>query len=378
MPEKIPAPGSFDKLTRKIGAGRMTKAKTLKLMKDPVATAKAIQLVYVSCKDEGIERVRAGKGFKYMFRNKPVKDKSLLKRIHSLVIPPAWKNVWICRIAEGHLQATGLDIRGRKQYRYHPLWNELRNKTKFYRLPELGKLLPIIRKQLDADLSLPGLPKEKVLAAAVSLMEKTGIRIGNEFYEKLYGSFGLTTFKDKHAEIKGSHLKFCFRGKKGVEHTVSLKSRRLAKIVQNCRDIPGKELFQYIDEEGNRQSIDSGMVNEYIRKLAGEDFTAKDLRTWCGTLAALTAITENGLMEGDSKKNVIAVLDKVSEQLGNTRTVCKKYYVHPSLLELYEGGKLDKWLSEKESSSKNVYKGSPGERGLSRIEKTLVNILENL
>jgi len=203
-------------------------------------------------------------------------------------------------------------------------------------------------------------------------MEKTGIRIGNEFYEKLYGSFGLTTFKDKHAEIKGSRLKFCFRGKKGVEHTVSLKSRKLAKIVQNCRDIPGKELFQYIDESGNRQSIDSGMVNEYIRKLAGEDFTAKDLRTWCGTLAALTAITENGLVEeGDSKKKVIAVLDKVSAQLGNTRTVCKKYYVHPSLLELYEGGKLDKWLSKNDSNATN-------ETDLSPAEKKLVEILEAL
>ena len=350
---------------------RMTKAKQLKLAKDPVATAKAMQLVYVSSKDEGIERTGAGKGFKYKFRNKIIKDKSTLKRIRSLVIPPAWKNVWICRLAEGHLQATGLDVRNRKQYRYHPMWNELRNKTKFYRLPELGKLLPAIRKQLAADLALPGLPKEKVLAAVVSLMEKTGIRIGNEFYEKLYGSFGLTTFKDKHAEIKGSRLKFCFRGKKGVEHTVSLKSRKLSKIVQNCRDIPGKELFQYIDDEGHRQSIDSGMVNEYIRKLAGEDFTAKDLRTWCGTLAALTAITENGIETGDSRKKVIAVLDKVSEQLGNTRTVCKKYYVHPSLLELYEDGKLDKWLSKKDSTAKN-------ENGLSPVEKTLVNILEGL
>src|SRR4030095_11662722 len=350
----------------------LKKSTLKKLSQDPVATAEAIQLVYVSSKDEGIERVGAGKGFKYLFRNKIIKDKSTLKRIHSLVIPPAWKNVWICRIAEGHLQATGLDVRNRKQYRYHPLWNELRNKKKFYRLPELGKLLPAIRKQLCADLALPGLPKEKVLAAVVSLMEKTGIRIGNEFYEKLYGSFGLTTFKDKHAEIKGSQLKFCFRGKKGVEHTVSLKSRKLAKIVQNCRDIPGKELFQYIDEGGNRQSIDSGMVNEYIRKLAGEDFTAKDLRTWCGTLVALTAITENGLVtNGDPKKKVIAVLDKVSEQLGNTRTVCKKYYVHPSLLELYEDGKLDKWLSKKDNTAKN-------ENGLSSIEKTLVNILESL
>jgi DNA topoisomerase-1 len=239
-------------------------------------------------------------------------------------------------------------------------------------LPELGKLLPVIRKQLNSDLALPGLPKEKVLAAVVSLMEKTGIRIGNEFYENLYGSFGLTTFKDKHAEIKGSQLKFCFRGKKGVEHTVSLKSSKLAKIVQNCRDIPGKELFQYIDEAGNRQTIDSGMVNEYIRKLAGEDFTAKDLRTWCGTLAALTAITENGLVEdGDSKKKVIAVLDKVSAQLGNTRTVCKKYYVHPSLLELYENGKLDLSLSKNGNNTKN-------ENGLSPVEKNLVSILESL
>src|SRR6185503_6412713 len=338
MPDSIPA---------------LRKSTLKKLAQDPVATAKAVQLVYVSCKDEGIQRIKAGKGFKYVFQDKTIKDKNTLHRIRSLVIPPAWREVWICKISEGHLQATGLDVRSRKQYRYHPLWNELRNKTKFYRLPELGKLLPSIRKKLEADLSLQGLPKNKVLAAVVSLMEKTGIRIGNEFYEKLYGSFGLTTLKDKHAEIKGNLLKFCFRGKKGVEHTVSLKSHKLAKIVQNCRDIPGKELFQYIDENGDRQSIDSGMVNEYIRKLAGEDFTAKDLRTWCGTLVALTAITENGLVtDGDPKKKVIAVLDKVSEQLGNTRTVCKKYYVHPLLLELYEDGKLDKWLSRKETAAK--------------------------
>jgi len=342
-----------------------------KLAQDPVATAKAVKLVYVNCKDEGIQRIKAGKGFKYILNNKIVKDKDTLHRIRSLVIPPAWREVWICKIAEGHLQATGLDVRNRKQYRYHPLWNELRNKTKFYRLPELGKLLPTIRKKLQADLALPGLPKNKVLAAVVSLMEKTGIRIGNEFYEKLYGSFGLTTLKDKHAEIKGSLLKFCFRGKKGVEHTVTLKSRKLAKIVQNCRDIPGKELFQYIDEDGKRQSIDSGMVNEYIHSLAGEDFTAKDFRTWCGTVAALNAIIENGLDEKlDSKKKVIAVLDKVSEQLGNTRTVCKKYYVHPSLLELYECGKLDNMINKKNDPTDEI--------SLSPVEKALVKILDEL
>lgn len=349
----------------------LRKSTLKKLIQDPQATARAVQLVYVNCKDEGIQRMKAGKGFKYLYKNKIVKDKTTLQRIRSLVIPPAWREVWICKIAEGHLQATGLDVRNRKQYKYHPLWNELRNKTKFFRLPQLGKLLPSIRKKLEADLSLPGLPKNKVLAAVVSLMEKTGIRIGNEFYEKLYGSFGLTTLKDKHAEIKGSELKFCFRGKKGVEHTISLKSRKLAKIVQNCRDIPGKELFQYIDENGERHSIDSGMVNDYIRSLAGEEFTAKDFRTWCGTVAALTAIIENGLDQNlDSKKKVIAVLDKVSEQLGNTRTVCKKYYVHPSLLELYEGGKLEKMITKKN--------GPSDETTLSPVEKTLVKILETL
>jgi DNA topoisomerase-1 len=233
-------------------------------------------------------------------------------------------------------------------------------------------MLPAIRRQLENDLALPGLPKNKVLAALVSLMDKTGIRIGNEFYEKLYGSFGLTTLKDKHADIKGSSLKFSFRGKKGVEHCISLKSKKLAKIVQHCRDIPGKELFQYIDEEGQRQSIDSGMVNEYIRELATDDFTAKDFRTWCGTVVALTAIKENGIdTDEGGKKNMIAVLDKVAAHLGNSRTVCKKYYVHPSLLELYEAGKLDKWLAKKDSSNKQT-------NGLQPIEKTLVNILESL
>ena len=342
-----------------------------KLGQDPVATAAAVKLVYVNCKDEGITRTGEGKKFKYIYRNKTIKDKKILERIRSLVIPPAWKNVWICSIAEGHLQATGLDANNRKQYRYHPLWNELRNKTKFYRLPSLGKTLPAIRRQLENDLALPGLSKNKVLAAVVSLMDKTGIRIGNEFYEKLYGSFGLTTLKDKHADIKGSTLKFSFRGKKGVEHCISLKSKKLAKIVQHCRDIPGKELFQYIDEDGQRQSIDSGMVNEYIKQLAADDFTAKDFRTWCGTVAALTAIKENGIIDEDAKKKVIAVLDKVSGQLGNSRTVCKKYYVHPSLLESYESGKLDKWLAKKSSSNKQ-------QNGLLPIEKTLLNILEKL
>ena len=360
------------KMTKSPSLPALRKSTLEKLGQDPVATAEAVKLVYVNCKDEGITRTGIGKKFKYIYRNKTIKDKKILERIRSLVLPPAWQNVWICSKAEGHLQATGLDANNRKQYRYHPLWNELRNKTKFYRLPSLGKMLPAIRRQLENDLALPGLPKNKVLAAVVSLMDKTGIRIGNEFYEKLYGSFGLTTLKDKHADIKGSTLKFSFRGKKGVEHCISLKSKKLAKIVQHCRDIPGKELFQYIDEEGQRQSIDSGMVNEYIRELATDDFTAKDFRTWCGTVVALTAIKENGIATDEGgKKKVVAVLDKVAEHLGNSRTVCRKYYVHPSLLELYEAGKLDKWLAKKDSSNKQT-------NGLQPIEKTLVNILESL
>lgn len=345
-----------------------------KLVNNPEATAKAVQLVYVSCNDQGIQRIRKGKSFTYKIANKTVKEKATLERIKGLVIPPAWEEVWICTLSNGHLQATGKDLMKRKQYRYHPSWNDLRNKTKFYRMLELGKVLPGIRKRVQKDLSLPGLPKNKVLAAVISLMEKTGIRIGNEFYEKLYGSFGLTTLKDKHVDIKSGVVKFSFRGKKGVEHQVSLASKKLSAIVSKCRDIPGKELFQYIDKDGKRQSIESGMVNEYIKEIAEAEFTAKDLRTWCGSVTALNAIKEMGLCEDAKqiKKNVIEVMDKVSVQLGNTRTVCKKYYIHPCLIELYESGKIEKWLN------KMTGKNKISEDGLLDEEKVFMDILGTL
>lgn len=348
----------------------LNKKQLRKLALDPEATAKAVKLVYVSCLDEGIQRLRKGSGFSYVFKGKTVRDKSVIQRIRSLVIPPAWEDVWICPVENGHLQATGKDVRNRKQYRYHPSWNELRSQTKFYRLLELGRVLPAIRKRIKKDLSLEGLPRNKVLAAVISLMEKTGIRIGNEFYEKLYGSFGLTTLKDKHVSIGRGQLKFTFRGKKGVEHQVTLQSRKLAKIVQHCKEIPGKELFQYLDEEGKRQCIDSGMVNEYIRDVAEAEFTAKDLRTWCGSVVALAALRDAGSFETnkEAKQNIIEALDKVSKQLGNTRTVCKKYYVHPALLELYESGKMDKWIDKKNGS-----KG--GDDELEMEEKILLGIL---
>ncbi len=345
-----------------------------KIVLDPVATAKAARLVYVNPGDEGIRRIKSGKGFTYKFRNKTVKGKDELLRIRSLVLPPAWEDVWICVQSDGHLQATGKDIKGRRQYRYHPQWNHLRNHTKFYRMLELGTILPKIRQRIHKDMALPGLSKNKVLATVISLMEKTGIRIGNEFYEKLYGSFGLTTLKDKHVNLKGEMIKFTFRGKKGVEHEVSLKSKKLSRIIHQCRDIPGKELFQYIDEEGNRQSIESGMVNDYIKSIAEAEFTAKDFRTWCGSVAALNAIKEIGIFENQKEGNqkLIEVLDRVSLQLGNSRTVCKKYYVHPFLLEIYENGKIEKWLKKMKTGEK------ANDADLLAEEKVFMSILKSL
>ena len=248
----------------------------------------------------------------------------------------------------GHLQATGTDLKGRKQYKYHTLWNVLRNQTKFYRLHEFGKVIPIIRQQLEKDLSLPGMPIEKVLAAVICLMEQTSIRVGNNVYEKLYGSFGLTTLKNKHVTIAGNKIQFVFKGKKGIAHNISIKSQRLAKIVKQCRDIPGKELFQYYDDEGHHKCIDSGMVNNYLKTITGQSFTAKDFRTWAGSLKALLEFKNLAQCEGiaERKKNIVVVLDKVAKHLGNTRAVCKKYYVHPLIIELYENNNLQPYFKQ--------------------------------
>ena len=349
---------------------KLPKRKIRSVVNDPEKTAKAVNLVYVNDSQEGIVRVKKGKDFFYMSGNKRVSDKATLDRIKSLVIPPAWENVWICNLENGHLQATGLDIKKRKQYRYHPLWNSFRNHTKYYRMLDFGRSLPAVRKQLDKDLSLPGLPVEKVLALVVTLMEKTSIRIGNNFYEKLYGSFGLTTLKDQHVVIKGNKVQFVFKGKKGVEHDINLKSKKLSALVKKCRDIPGKELFQYYDESGARKPIDSGMVNEYIKRLSGADFSAKDFRTWAGTLQAFLAFKECRAFETETecKKKIVEVLDLVAKQLGNTRTVCKKYYVNPVLISLYENKALEKYL--------DVNQGGVVDSSLTPDEQVLVKILE--
>ena len=353
---------------------KITKRKIRSIGSDPEKTAKAINLVYVSDTQPGISRVKNGDKYEYFYKEKKIDDDEELLRIKHLVLPPAWENVWICPLENGHLQATGLDVKKRKQYKYHSQWNALRNHTKFYRLLDFGKVLPDLRLKLEKDLSLPGLPQDKVLAAVVSLMERTNIRVGNNFYEKLYGSFGLTTLKDKHVKIDGSSLKFSFVGKKGVAHNISIKNKKLSNIVQQCRDIPGKELFQYFDENGERRSIDSGMVNEYIRKITGADFTAKDFRTWAGTVQAFLALKEMGCCDTqtETKKRIVEALDQVSRHLGNTRTVCKKYYVHPQILSLYESRKIEKYIAELDEILKDDNKA-----GLTAEEKIVMKILES-
>lgn len=349
----------------------ITKRKMKGLITDAVKTAEAVNLVYVSGNEPGITRVKHGKNFSYMQGARKVRNKPDLDRIKSLVIPPAWEDVWICTLGNGHLQATGIDIKKRKQYRYHPQWNKIRNQTKFYHIYEFGKALPVIREQLKKDLALPGLPAEKVLAAVVTLMERTNIRVGNSMYEKLYGSFGLTTLKDKHVSFNGDTVAFSFKGKKGVEHTVSLRSKKLLNIVRQCRDIPGKELFQYYNGNGERKAIDSGMVNDYIKRISGGDFTAKDFRTWSGTVHSLNILKELGLYETptEAKKKLAELFRMVSKELGNTPAVCKKYYVHPLIVDLYQKRELKKYLDK-------LQKNDAAEEGLSTEEKVVMKILE--
>ena len=352
---------------------KISKRKLRSILKDEEKTAIAANLVYVTDKDPGIERRKKGEKFEYYFKDQLVTDDEELLRIKHLVIPPAWEKVWICKKENGHLQATGFDVKNRKQYKYHPHWNALRNETKYYRLHDFGKALPDIRLQLEKDLSLPGLPERKVLAAVVSLMERTNIRIGNAFYEKAYGSFGLTTLKDKHVKFEGTSVNFSFIGKKGVAHNITLKSKKLAGIIKKCRDVPGKELFQYYDDEGNHHSIDSGAVNNYIREISQADFTAKDFRTWAGTVQAFLALKSIGCCETitETKRKIVEALDIVSEHLGNTRTVCKKYYVHPLILSLFESKKLEKYIKGLDNLEKD-----DGKSGLLPEEKIVMKILE--
>jgi DNA topoisomerase-1 len=356
-----------------IPAVSLTHREFLRIDRNYAQAAKAASLKYITDTSRGITRLRKGKGFAYMLERKAIRDKDEILRIRKLAIPPAWTDVWICVDPMGHIQATGFDLRKRKQYRYHPLWSALRNETKFHRLYEFGKALPALRLQLEKDLSRQELHEEKVLAAVIALMERTYIRIGNDGYEKLYGSYGLTTLKDKHVSIEGSNLQFSFKGKKGIFHNVSLRNKRLACIVKECREIPGKELFQYYDRAGVRHPIDSGMVNGYIQHVTGFEFTAKDFRTWAGSLHFLREIKAMGEVEraAEVKRNILRALDAVSKKLGNTRTVCRKYYVHPSLVRLYEENNLQRYFKELDAIEVN-----DGQADLTAEEKVLMKILK--
>lgn len=310
---------------------------------DPAESASAAGLHYVRDDQPGYQRRRAGRGFFYRKPDgKRLTDTREIERIKSLAIPPAWTDVWICTSPRGHLQATGRDARGRKQYRYHPLWREVRDTTKYERMAEFGEVLPVIRKRVEQDLGLPGLPKEKVLATVVRLLETTFIRVGNPEYAKENHSYGLTTMRDKHVEINGSRITFQFLGKSGKSHEVDIQDRRLATIVKRCRDIPGYQLFQYLDESGERQDVTSTDVNAYLRDISGHSFTAKDFRTWAGTVLAVSELREmpGFETEQEAEQQIVEVIKSVAEQLGNTPTVCRKCYVHPIVLERYVAGSL--------------------------------------
>lgn len=343
-------------------------AKLEKIGRNAKDTAKSVGLRYAANFDKGYFRIRNGDSFLYLDENKKkVRDKPVLERIRSLVIPPAWEDVWISPHENGHLQVTGIDTKGRKQYRYHPHWNKIRNQSKFYRLRNFALALPLIRAQVEKDLNRKGLPYEKVVALVVRLIEMTNIRIGNDAYKKLYGSFGLTTLQDKHVKLEHSKIYFDFVGKKGVRHKISLQSQKLANLVKKCRDIPGHDLFQYYDDDGKHHVIGSGDINNYLKTITNEDFTAKDFRVWAGSVNALCAFQEleKPKNQSECKHSIVEVLDSVAAKLGNTRTVCKKYYVHPTVIAAYEKGTI--WN----------YKPGKGKSNLNPEEKTLVNLLQH-
>jgi DNA topoisomerase-1 len=308
---------------------------------DAAATVRAAGLRYVSDADPGIRRRRKGKGFEYLDpQGRRIGDRHALARIRALVIPPAWRDVWICPRADGHIQAVGRDARRRKQYRYHAGWREVRDATKYERMVPFARRLPAIRRRVAQDLKSPGLPREKVLALVVRLLERTCIRVGNSEYARTNGSFGLTTLRDRHVAVSSGTVRFRFKGKSGKLHEIDVEDRRLARLVRTVQDLPGQELFQYLDDDGTPRAIGSGDVNDYLRAIAGEEFTAKDFRTWAGTVAAARALADQPVPESAAaaKRAVADAIKLVAAQLGNTATVCRKCYVHPVVLDGFAAG----------------------------------------
>ena len=330
--------------------GEKKKIAKLKPVTDPEETAEEAGLRYVSDDRPGYTRKKKGKGFEYFDTSgKRITDEKRILRINRLAVPPAYADVWICPHANGHLQATGIDARGRKQYRYHEKWREARDETKYERMVVFGAALGKIRKRVEADLALPGLPKEKVLATIVSIMERTFIRVGNDEYARTNKSYGLTTMRRKHVSVRGGKVTFNFRGKSGVEHNVQVADRRLGRIVKKVQDLPGQEIFGYVNGDGEVRDINSQDVNDYLREITGEDFTAKDFRTWAGTVLAAVALNavDPAETQKEAKANIKNAIAAVAKILGNTPTVCRKCYVHPAVLETYLSGEMIAGLRRK-------------------------------
>jgi DNA topoisomerase-1 len=356
-------------VSARIRAAARTGARAL----DPVASAQAAGLRYVNPGTvAGIRRIGSKHRVRYVDPSgRTLAVRADLQRIKALAIPPAWTDVWICPNPLGHLQATGRDARGRKQYRYHPRWREVRDEVKYGRLIAFAEALPRIRARTDADLRKAGLPREKVVAAVVKLLEKTLIRVGNDEYARHNGSFGLTTMRDEHARVRGARVTFQFRGKSGIVHAVDLHDARLAKIVKACRDIPGYELFQYFDDDNKRQVIDSSDVNDYLRSAAGQDFTAKDFRTWAGTVLAAKALAAVRFSSRtQAKRNIVNAIESVAKRLGNTKAICRKCYIHPAIVDAYLDGDTIDTLKSRASRLANTRGALHGD------EQAVVRLIE--
>ena len=343
------------------------------LYADPVQSAAEAGLRYIPDTTRGITRQKKGKGFVYLNpKGEKISDPKILDRISKLIIPPAWEQVWICPSPSGHIQATGRDTKGRKQYIYHPEWRKTRSLTKFSRMIAFGETLPVMRAQIEKDLKIRELNRRKVSAIVLNLLDQSLIRIGNRQYAEANKSYGLTTLRDKHVAIEGDQVKFQFVGKKGVSHEIDINDRRLAKLVKKCKDIPGYDLFQYYDENGERQTLDSGQVNGYIQEISGTDFTAKDFRTWGGTVLMVECL-ENLLDENpelEKEKSVKTAFKTVAKGLGNTPAVCSKYYVHPQVLEIFKSDQLIDYLKKHDATE-------PNNQYLSATEKMVIEMLKN-
>ncbi|MFD0860619.1 DNA topoisomerase IB [Sungkyunkwania multivorans] len=329
------------------------------------------KLVYVTDEKLDIERRKLGKDFVYQIRDKKLTQKEHIERIKTLAIPPAWQGVKITSLENGHLQATGRDAKKRKQYRYHPLWSKIRNQTKFSKMYDFGKLLPSIRRRVDADLDLEGWPKNKVMALIIRLMEETHIRIGNEQYAKRNKTYGLSTLRKRHLKIFDDKLKFHFTGKRGKEHSITLKNKRLIRLVNRCEEIPGWELFHFYDKNGDKQKVESEMVNEYIYDISTSNFTAKDFRTWAASILFFEFLAESEPAQSEKQKDktVLAALDAAAAALGNTRNVCRKYYVHPHLITSYTSGKLLPYLLDIDKQQDDEF--------LTASEKAMLEAIKN-